>query len=87
MKKDKITHFFAGALAAALVGMPSYLESLNLFCGLWPAITAGLLAAAVKEFCDDNTDGNNWDWKDFGASAIGVAIVVLFIILLHFGRG
>lgn len=87
MKKDKITHIFAGALVAALVGMPSYLESLNLFCGLWPSITAGLLAAGIKEMCDDNTPGNNWDWRDFGATAIGVAIVVVFIILLHFGRG
>ena len=87
MKKDKITHFCAGAMVAALVGLPAYLESSNLFSGLWPAITAGLLAAGIKEMCDDNTEGNNWDWHDFAASAIGVAVVVVFIILLHFGKG
>jgi hypothetical protein len=87
MKKDYITHFCAGAMVAALVGLPAYLESLNLFSGLWPAITSGLLAAGIKEMCDDNTDGNNWDWKDFGATAIGVLVVAVFIILLNFGKG
>ena len=48
---------------------------------------AGLLAAGIKEMCDDNTPGNNWDWHDFGATALGVLVVVVFIILLHFGKG
>ena len=87
MKKDKITHFCAGAMVAALVGLPAYLESMNLFSGFWPAIMAGLLAAGIKEMCDDNTEGNNWDWHDFGATALGVLVVVVFIILLHFGKG
>ena len=87
MKKDKITHFCAGILVAVLVGLPAYLESMNLFSGLWPAIVGGLLAAGIKEMCDDNTEGNNWDWRDFGTSAIGVAVVALFIVLLHYGRG
>lgn len=81
MKKDKITHFCAGAMVAVIVGVPAYLESMNLFSGLWPAITAGLLAAGIKEMCDDNTDGNNWDWHDFGATFLGVLVVVVFIIL------
>lgn len=87
MKKDKITHFCAGIIVAVLVGLPAYLESMNLFSGLWPAIVGGLLAACIKEMCDDNTEGNNWDWRDFGTSAIGVAVVALFIVLLHYGRG
>ena len=87
MKKDKITHFCAGVIVAALVGLPAYLESMNLFSGSWSAITAGLLAAGIKEMCDDNTEGNNWDWHDFAATAIGVAVVAVFIILLHFGKG
>lgn len=87
MKNDKVAHISVGIMVAALVGLPAYLESMNLFCGLWPAITGGVIAAAVKEFCDDNTDGNNWDWRDFGASLIGVLVVVVFIILLHFGKG
>ena len=87
MKKDKITHFCAGVIVAALVGLPAYLESMNLFSGLWSAITGGLLAAGIKEMCDDNTEGNNWDWHDFGATFLGVLVVVVFIILLHFGKG
>ena len=51
------------------------------FIFLWPAITAGLLAAGIKEMCDDNTEGNNWDWHDFGATFLGVLVVVVFIIL------
>lgn len=87
MKKDKITHIFAGAMVAAIVGMPAYLESMNLFSGLWTAITSGLLAAGIKEMCDDSTPGNKWDSRDFAATMVGVAIVVVFIILLHFGKG
>ena len=87
MKKDKITHFCAGIMVAAIVGVPAYLESMNLFSGLWPAIVSGLLAAGIKEMCDDNTDGNNWDWHDFAATALGVLVVVVFIILLHIGKG
>lgn len=74
-------------MVAIIVGLPAYLESLNLFSGLWPAITAGLLAAGIKELCDDNTPGNNWDWRDFAATAVGVLVVALFIIALHFGKG
>ena len=87
MKKDKINHIFAGAMVAAFIGLPAYLESGNLFAGLWTAITGGIIAGVVKELCDDNTDGNNWDWHDLAATAIGVAIVAVFIILLHFGKG
>lgn len=87
MKKDKITHFCAGVVVSALVGLPAYLESLNLFSGLWSAIVSGLLAACIKEWCDMSTEGNRWDWRDFSATAIGVLVVAVFIILLHFGKG
>lgn len=84
---DKKYHVLAGLLIAAAVGLPAYLESLNLFAGLWSAIVSGIIAGGVKEYCDMRTDGNKWDWHDFAASAIGVAVVVVFIILLHFGKG
>lgn len=87
MKKDKITHFCAGVMVAALLGLPAYLESMNLFSGLWPAIVGGLLAAGIKEMCDYNTEGNNWDWRDFVATVLGVLAIVVFIICLHFGKG
>ena len=30
---------------------------------------------------------NGWSWKDFGWTCLGVALAMLFIIGLHYGRG
>ena len=84
---DKKYHVLAGLLVAAFVGLPCYLESLNLFAGLWSALTSGIIAGGVKEYCDMRTDGNKWDWLDFAATCIGAVIVALFIVLLHYGKG
>ena len=84
---DKKYHFLAGLLVAALVGLPAYLESLNLFAGLWSALTSGIIAGGVKEYCDMRTEGNKWDWLDFVATCIGAVIVAVFIVLLHYGKG
>lgn len=84
---DKKKHFIAGLLVAALVGLPCYLESLNLFTGIWASLTSGILLAGCKEFCDMQTEGNKWDWIDFGCTVIGAVIVALFIAGLHFGKG
>lgn len=84
---DKIYHIFAGIVSAGVLGGPAYHETGNLFAGLWPAIIGGLIVAAGKEYFDYKTDGNTWDWKDFGATCAGVAIVVVAIILLHFSKG
>ena len=85
--KDKKYHVLAGLLIAAAVGLPAYLESLNLFAGLWSAITAGIIAGGIKEWCDMHTEGNKWDWLDFGFTCLGAVLVALFIIGLHFGEG
>lgn len=85
--KDKKYHVLAGALVSAFVGLPCYLESLNLFAGLWSAIVSGIIAGGVKEYCDMRTDGNKWDWLDFGCTCLGAVLVALFIILLHYGKG
>lgn len=85
--KDKKYHVLAGLLVAALVGLPAYLESLNLFAGLWSALTSGIIAGGVKEYCDMRTEGNKWDLWDFLATCLGAVIVALFIILLHYGKG
>lgn len=85
--KDKKYHVLAGLLIAATVGLPAYLESLNLFAGLWSALTSGIIAGGVKEYFDMRTDGNKWDWLDFVATCLGVVIVALFIVCLHFGKG
>ena len=85
--KDKKYHVLAGLLIAVAVGLPCYLESLNLFAGLWSAIVSGILLAGCKEYCDMRTEGNKWDWLDFGCTCIGAVIVAVFIILLHYGKG
>lgn len=85
--KDKKYHVLAGLLVAAFVGLPCYLESVNLFAGLWAAIVSGIIAGGVKEYCDLRTEGNKWDWLDFAFTCIGAVIVALFIILLHYGKG
>ena len=79
MMKDKKYHILAGA------ALPVYLETLNLFAGLW-ACLAGIIAGGVKEWSDMAHDGR-FDWRDFAATAIGAAIVAVFIIGLHFGKG
>ena len=85
--KDKKYHVLVGLLIAAAVGLPCYLESLNLFAGLWSALTGGIIAAGIKEYCDLRTEGNRWDWWDFLATCLGAALVALFIVGLHFGKG
>lgn len=85
--KDKKYHVLAGLLVAAFVGLPCYLESLNLFAGLCAAIVSGIIAGGVKEYCDLRTDGNKWDWLDFGCTVIGAVLVALFIVGLHYGKG
>ena len=84
--KDKKEHLVAGLLIAALVGLPCYLDSGNLFAGLWAAVFATAIAGGVKELAD-NVYGIGADWKDFAATCIGMAVVVLFILGLHFGKG
>lgn len=84
---DKKYHVLAGLLIAAAVGLPAYLESVNLFAGLWSSLTGGIIAGGVKEWCDLRTEGNKWDWLDFLATCIGAVLVALFIICLHYGKG
>lgn len=83
---DKTKHIIAGLLVALAIGMPVYLESNVLFCGLW-ACLSGVVAGAVKEYTDMSHDGSVWSWRDFGCTCIGVAIAEAFILLLHFAKG
>ena len=84
--KDKKYHVLAGVLVAAFVGLPAYLESLNLFAGLWSALTGGIIAGGIKEWCDAQY-GFGASAKDFGFTCIGIAIAAVFIVMLHFGKG
>lgn len=84
---DKKLHIIAGLVIALAVALPPYLESLNLFAGLWSAITSGIIAASMKEYFDYHINGNRWDWWDWGCTVIGAILVALFIVGLHFGKG
>ena len=84
---DKIKHIAAGILAAVIVALPAYLDSSNLFAGIWASLTAGAVAGTVKEWCDSNTEGNQFDWRDLGCTVAGAAVVALFIVAMHYARG
>ena len=83
---DRTKHIFAGMLIAVFIGIPCYVNTGDLFSGLW-ACLAGVIAGGVKEWCDTQMEWNGWSWKNFGWTCLGVAWAMLFIILLHFGRG
>lgn len=83
---DKKYHVLAGLLVAAFVGLPCYLESLNLFAGLWASLAGGIIAGGIKEWCDVSR-GNRWDWWDFGCTVIGAVLVALLILGMHYGKG
>lgn len=78
-------HIVAGMLIALAVGLPCWLSSQDLFAGLWGCL-AGVIAGAVKEWCDMAHDGV-FDWRDFAATAIGVVVAMLFIVAMHFAKG
>lgn len=83
---DKTKHIIAGMLIALVIGLPVYIESNNLFAGLWAALS-GVVAGAVKEYTDMSHDGSVWSWRDFGCTCLGVVIAEVFILMLHYGRG
>lgn len=94
MKQDKIQHIVVAAALTALVGLPAYFgswsdcaQSYSLFSGLWATVGCGTLLAVCKEWCDNNYSFGKWDVKDFLATCLGAALVVLFILGLHYGRG
>ena len=86
MMKDKKYHVLAGLLVAAFVGLPCYLENVDLFAGIWGAVVSALIAGGVKEWCD-NQFGGGVDWKDCAATVLGGLVVVPLILGPHFGRG
>jgi len=68
---DKLLHFIAGLLIAALFGI-----TLHMKVAIVPVIFAGFF----KEFFDIFTT-NEWDWWDFAATCAGGLFIQLFIIL------
>lgn len=87
MKTDRINHFIAGALIASAVGMPAYLENVDLFAGIWSALVAVIIVAATKEWCDGEYTFNKWSWTDFVFTILGALLVVLIMLGFHYGKG
>lgn len=83
MVNDKMKHVLTG-LAVALIALPCYFGG-SLFSGLWSAL-AGVVWGVGKEWYDYQNDGR-FDWRDLGCTVLGVVVVCLFIVLLHFGKG
>jgi len=79
-------HIIAGFGVALIVALPVWLECNNLFCGLWACI-AGVIAGVVKEWCDNNTEFNEWSWADLGWTCVGSLAAALLIILMHYAKG
>lgn len=75
----KKQHILAGLLTALAVGWPCL--SGGLFAGLWGCL-AGVVAGIVKEWCDKVYTGS-WDKLDLGFTCIGVAVAMVFIVVVH----
>ena len=71
---------------ALVIALPVWLETLNLFAGLWACI-AGIIAGGVKEYTDNKHDGGRFDWKDFAATCIGAVLAMVVILMMHFAKG
>lgn len=78
-------HLIVGLVATAIIALPCYFETGNLFAGLW-ATLAGVIVGLLKEWYDYSNDGR-FDWRDLGCTVLGVVIVCLFIVLMHFAKG
>lgn len=83
-----------GAATAVVIGLITYLFSgenggYSLSAGVYSAFAGAFVAGCVKEYCDHgySLDPMQWDWDDIGFTMIGAAVVALFIVGLHFGKG
>lgn len=76
---NQIRHILAGLLTALAVGWPCLAG--GLFAGLWGCL-AGVIAGAVKEWCDKVYAGS-WDKRDLGFTCIGVVVAMVFIVVVH----
>ena len=68
---DKLLHFCAGLIIAAIFALPLHMEV---------CIVPVIFAAFIKEFFDLWTT-DKWEWWDFGATCIGGLVIQLLVIL------
>lgn len=84
--KDKLLH--AGVcFLATFVGY----YYMRIFCDHTPSFTASwLLPMGLgfgKEYGDNKASGNRWDWKDIIADAVGTALGMSVIFVIHLIKG
>ncbi len=72
VEEDKVKHFAAGAVIGTAGGLiASELSNKNTFWIITGAVGTSLLAGAVKEAIDANSDNNSWDNGDLAATGLG----------------
>lgn len=69
---DKKLHAAAGFVIATFFGLALGMK----FC-FWPLV----FIAGIKEFFDEWTTGQEFDWKDYVATLIGAIIPQIFVLL------
>lgn len=50
-------------------------------------IGAGILAAVIVALPAYLDSSNQFDWRDLGCTIAGAAVVAVFIVAMHYGRG
>ncbi len=72
IEEDKAKHFVAGALIGTAGGLiASEISNKNTFWIITGAVGTSLLAGAVKEAIDANSDDNSWSNGDLAATGLG----------------
>lgn len=74
--------FVVGLLCAVALRLQG-VAGVDCYCGVFLAGFLGGLAAGVgKEYGDECAEGNNWDWQDIAADAIGSLVGSGFAMIL-----
>ena len=74
---DKMLHFSISFLAFAAAFLYAHLLDLSLFYCYGIAFLGAMALGIVKEIID-----LKWDWKDFAADGIGIAVSAILITIL-----
>ena len=83
---DRCKYILTGLFPAAVLGIPCYVDKYNLSFGLLVCLVVAVAIGLMRFFF---CIGNNkpWSWKAFCWNCLGVAIVAVFIVLMHIGKG
>ena len=72
VEEDKALHFAAGAVIGTAGGLiASELSNKNTFWIITGAVGSSLIAGAVKEAIDANSENNSWNNGDLAATGLG----------------